>query len=236
MPKDDRAGKCAYPNRQISLQSLKICLRGDRSQANLLTKALNLLLAETFNSIWFVRASSTRAYESDWRIFIAWCAVKALPVLPATSNTLVRFITEQARAGIAPSTLDRRLAAIRFVHLQVRLPSWRDAIEVTAAMRTIRHEWRRPPARKAAAVDEEVRCLADAVEWGYLRAHRDRALVLLGFAGALRGSDLMALDVEHIDERSGYLLLWRWSGRTDYASGSRNFWWITCSAARPMAL
>jgi integrase len=69
-------------------------------------------------------------------------------------------------------------------------------------MRGIRRAWKRPIAQKAPAVHEEIRKIMDAVEPQTLKGLRDRALLLLGFADAFRRSELVALDVEHVTERS----------------------------------
>jgi site-specific recombinase XerD len=145
--------------------------------------------------------STRRLYAADWKLFGRWCASMQLPALPATSSTVAMFLGAQAQDGFAPATLERRLAAIRLMHLEAKFSSPHDAIEVAEVMRGIRRRWKRPPARKAAAVDNVVRRLLDAVEPQTLRGLRDRALVLLGFAGAFRRSELVALDVDHVHER-----------------------------------
>jgi site-specific recombinase XerD len=148
------------------------------------------------------RAASTwRAYESDWRIFAAWCAAVGESALPATSHTVALFLAAQADLGHAPSTLDRRRAAIRLMHVGAKLPSPHDALEVDEVLRGIRRVWKRPPRQKTPAVDAEVQRLADAVAAQTLQGLRDRALVLLGFAGALRRSELVALVVAHLERR-----------------------------------
>jgi hypothetical protein len=63
---------------------------------------------------------------------------------------------------------------------------------VDEVMRGIRRAWKRPATQKAPAVDEEVRRMVDAVDRQTLKGLRDRALLLLGFAGALRRSELVA--------------------------------------------
>lgn len=72
------------------------------------------------------------------------------PALPATSATVALFVAAQATLGLAPPTLDRRLAAIRFMHLGARLPSPHDSLDVAEVMRGIRRAWKCPPARYAA--------------------------------------------------------------------------------------
>ena len=148
------------------------------------------------------RAAATwRAYEADWRAFEAWCRAVKLAPLPATAHTVALYLSAEAKLGRAPSTLGRRLAAIRLMHIGARHPSPHDAIEVAEVMRGIRRAWKRPPQQKAPAVDEDVKRMVDAVEPQTLRGLRDRALLLVGFAGAFRRSELIALDVEDLVER-----------------------------------
>lgn len=64
------------------------------------------------------RAKSTwQAYRSDWQQFESWCGTVGLATLPAEPETIAMFVASQAAAGLSPSTLTRRLAAIRLVHL-----------------------------------------------------------------------------------------------------------------------
>ena len=162
------------------------------------------------------RAPGTwRAYESDWKVFSAWCASVDQVPLPATPATVAWFLAAQAKARIAPSTLGRRLAAIRLMHLGARLPSHHDALEVTEVLRGIRRSWKRPVAQKAPAVADEIKRMVDAVEPQTLTGLRDRALLLLGFAGAFRRSELVALDVEHLTARPEGLAVLIASSKTD---------------------
>jgi site-specific recombinase XerD len=160
-------------------------------------------------------AATWRAYESDWRVFSEWCRAVDRPALPATSSTIALFLAAEAQRGLAPSTLGRRLAAIRLMHVGARLPSPHDALEVHEVLRGIRRTWKRPPAQKAPAVDEEIKRLVDAVEPQTLKGLRDRALLLLGFAGAFRRSELVALDVEHLTRREEGLSVLIASSKTD---------------------
>jgi hypothetical protein len=67
------------------------------------------------------------------------------------------FLAAQAKLGIAPSTLGRRPAAIRLMHVGARLASPHDALQVDAVMRGIRRAWKRPVVEKAPAVDDEIK-------------------------------------------------------------------------------
>jgi hypothetical protein len=68
----------------------------------------------------FAKASKAKAtieaYESDFRIFEAWCRARGLNALPATPSTVCAFLAAQAGLGKRASTLGRRLAAIRYFH------------------------------------------------------------------------------------------------------------------------
>jgi integrase len=162
------------------------------------------------------RAASTwRAYESDWRVFRAGCEAVERRALPATPHTVALYIAAQAQLGIAPSTLSRRLAAIRLMHVGARHASPHAGIEVDEVMRGIRRAWKRPPAKKAPAVDDEIKRMVDAVDPRTLRGARDRALLLLGFAGAFRRSELVALDTEHLTKEPKGLRVLIASSKTD---------------------
>ncbi len=145
------------------------------------------------------RAASTwRAYESDWRIFTAWCQAMDLAALPATPPTVAMFLAAEAKRGTAPSTLNRRLSAIRLMHLGARVVSPHAAIEIQEVMRGIRRLSTRGVTKKEAAVDEQVKKMVDTCDLTNYQGRRDRALLLLGFAGAMRRSELVALDVAHL--------------------------------------
>jgi site-specific recombinase XerD len=162
------------------------------------------------------RAQATwRAYEADWRVFEGWCKQVGLEPLPASAHTVALFLSAQAKRGRAPATLGRRLAAIRLMHVGARHPSAHDAIEVAEVMRGIRRAWKKPVAQKAPAVDEEIKRMVNAVDPQTLHGLRDRALLLLGFAGAFRRSELVGLDVDHLTERDEGLAVLIAASKTD---------------------
>jgi site-specific recombinase XerD len=162
------------------------------------------------------RAASTwRAYDSDWRIFTDWCQGVNLSALPAAPNTVAMFLAAEAQRGTAPSTLNRRLAAIRLMHLGARVPSPHDTVEVHEVMRGIRRLSTRGVVKKEAAVDEQIKTMVDTCDATTYQGLRDRALLLLGFAGAFRRSELVALDVAHLQLREEGLLIMIERSKTD---------------------
>src|SRR5271156_5729572 len=136
-------------------------------------------------------ASTWRAYESDWKDFSRWCASVERQALPAVPRTIALYIASQAKLGLAPSTLGRRLAAIRLMHIGAKVPSPHDALEVDEVMQGVRRARKKPQAQKAPAVDAEIKRMVDAIDVSTLKGLRDRALLLIGFAGAFRRSELV---------------------------------------------
>ena len=148
------------------------------------------------------RAKSTwRAYCNDWQQFESWCGAVGLATLPAEPETVAMFVAGQVADGLNPSTLMRRLAAIRLVHLGAGYPSPHNTIQVTEVMRGIRRDWGRPPDRKAPAIDQVIKQMVDTVDQETAQGQRDRALLLFGFAGAFRRSELVALNTWNLEYR-----------------------------------
>lgn len=148
------------------------------------------------------RAKSTwRAYFSDWQQFESWCGAVGLMTLPAKPETIAMFVASQAAGGLSPSTLTRRLAAIRLIHLGAGHPSPHNTIQVIEVMSGIRRNWGKPPNRKAPALVEDIKKMVDAVEPDTKKGLRDRALILFGFAGAFRRSELVGLNTWNLEER-----------------------------------
>jgi site-specific recombinase XerD len=121
--------------------------------------------------------------------------------LPAKPETIAMFVASQAAGGLSPSTLTRRLAAIRLIHLGAGHPSPHNTIQVIEVMSGIRRNWGKPPNRKAPALVEDIKKMVDAVEPDTKKGLRDRALILFGFAGAFRRSELVGLNTWNLEER-----------------------------------
>lgn len=156
--------------------------------------------------------TTRRAYRSDWRVFTAWCVARGLEPLPATSETVVRFLLAEAEAGFKASTINRRAAAIGFEH---REAGYRDAPSETKAVRMVMRKIRRvigtAQTRKAPAtaelIGEMLKHCPDT-----LAGKRDRALLALGFAGAFRRSELVALEVADLAQTRQGLCVTFWRG------------------------
>ena len=146
------------------------------------------------------RAASTRLiYDADWHRFQTWCAARGEPPLPADPVAVAQFCAGEAEAGRAPSTITRRLAAIGWAHkLAGHTPPQRadGGGAIAEVMAGIRRSRAAPPAQKAAADADVLRDMLRACSGEKLRAVRARAVLAIGFAGAFRRSELVALRVE----------------------------------------
>ena len=146
------------------------------------------------------KASATRrAYHSDFTLFESWCAEKGVAALPAEPETVAAFLAFEANRGIRPSTITRRAASIRYAHKLRGHEPPTNSEAVRATLRGIRRSTGTAKVRKAPILAETARAMAQAAPDG-LKGLRDRALLLLGFAGAFRRSELVALDVADLEE------------------------------------
>ena len=159
-------------------------------------------------------AGTHRAYGSDFRIFASWCEVRGVLHLPAEPETVATFIAAEADAGTRPSTIGRRLAAIRYAHRLAGQPTPTDAELVGVTMRGIRRTAGIAKEKKAPATAKLLGQMLDHVP-DTLTGKRDRALLLLGFACALRRSELVALQVADLEHTSGGLRVTIRRSKTD---------------------
>lgn len=141
--------------------------------------------------------NTKRAYRADWADFSAWCAARALPALPAAPETVALYLTERAET-LKASTLQRRLAAISQAHQATGFETPTKAAAVKLVWAGIRRSKGVAPEGKAPAVTADVRAMVAALPDNLLGL-RDGALLLMGFAGAFRRSELVSLNREDIE-------------------------------------
>ncbi|GAB3209104.1 site-specific integrase [Marinactinospora thermotolerans] len=168
--------------------------------------------------------NTLRAYRSDWVAFTAWCLAEGRRSLPADPVDVAVYLAAAAdtvreddphRWALSPSTLERKAAAIAAVHAAHGLASPTRADVVRMTLRGIRRRRRARPARKRPVLLHTLEALleerpAPGHPTGAAR-RRDALLLLTGFAGALRRSELAALSFDDVavdtDPKTGEPLL-----------------------------
>ncbi|MGF3027277.1 site-specific integrase [Methylobacterium aquaticum] len=143
--------------------------------------------------------ATVRAYRGDAAAFTAWCSRYGFRSLPASPEAVAAFLVAEAEAGRAASTIGRRCAAIRYAHRLARLPDPTEDEAVRATVKGIRRKVGTAPDQKVAATADILTAMLMRIP-DTLTGKRDKALLALGFAGAFRRSELVALDVADLRE------------------------------------
>ncbi|YCM46788.1 site-specific integrase (plasmid) [Verrucomicrobiaceae bacterium 227] len=148
--------------------------------------------------------NSMRAYRSDLIVFLEWCAVHKVTPLPCEPLNLIRFCEEQAD-GFAMSTVARRASAISWIHrragyLGENNPRTSGLVSEGLRLLRRRHRDQRQKQAKELSTDIIRETMKDCQEdLNLSKGKRDRALILIGFASAMRRSELCRMDVEDLN-------------------------------------
>ncbi|WP_082172114.1 tyrosine-type recombinase/integrase [Methylobacterium indicum] len=141
--------------------------------------------------------NTRRAYASDWYLFERWCLRQGLDPLVPDPRIVGLFLAAAADGHGLPkvsvATLERRLAALTTRYRSAGTPLGRDDRHITDVMAGIRRSHARPPRQKEAVLGEDLLAMVATLE-ADLRGLRDKAILLLGFAGGLRRSEIVGLD------------------------------------------
>jgi site-specific recombinase XerD len=164
--------------------------------------------------------NTKRAYRADWQDFAKWCNSNSYCELPAEPGIVCLYLTQLSDSKKV-STLQRRLAAIGQAHLAAGYSSPTGNISVRSLMRGIRRKVGSIQVGKAPLLTEHIRrmvSLLPATKAGV----RDRALILLGFSGAFRRSELISLNLGDIEfTKEGLVLaLQEWLENSCITSGA----------------
>jgi integrase len=163
--------------------------------------------------------NTRRAYRVGWNDFSAYCVENRFDALPASPQSVALYVTALAeRAKLA--TIRLYLAAIAEKHRETGLDSPTSHEMVRRIVRGVARTNGSSQARKSAVTLDHLRAMLLEVRGDDCKAKRDRAIVLLGFAAALRRSELAALRVEDIRfEKRGLIVTIRRSKTDQEAKG-----------------
>ncbi|QFT95495.1 Tyrosine recombinase XerC (plasmid) [Roseovarius sp. THAF9] len=149
------------------------------------------------------------AYAKDWAHFTRWCRMKGIEPLPPSPEMIGLYLADLASgSGPSPSqsasrplsvsTIDRRLSGLAWNYAQRGFALDRKNRHITTVLAGIKRKHARPPVQKAAILAEDILAMVAALPFD-LRGLRDRAILLIGYAGGLRRSEIVSLDVHKDD-------------------------------------
>ena len=163
-----------------------------------------------------VSQSTRTTYASGWRSWEAWCRRRGLVPLPADPDALAAYLTERADAGLCNGTLDGDCAAIAHRHRQEGLADPTAAAVVRRVRRGLRRILGSAPRRQAHPLTvAELAQIVASIDPASRIGVRDRAVLLLGYAAALRPSEIAALRLADIRVDSHGLLITIRRSKTD---------------------
>ncbi len=142
--------------------------------------------------------NTRRAYISAFACFERWCESAGVQAMPANPFDLARYLSHLADRGCAASTIAHRCSGIRYAHMAAGHEPPTNAEGIKELMRGIKRTIGAAPNRKSPTTDRIIAEMLEHLPSG-IRGKRDRALLLIGFFGAMRRSELVGLDVEDIE-------------------------------------
>jgi integrase len=195
--------------------------------------------------------ASRSAMASDLACFAEFCGATRRIAMPATPATIVAYIDHleqqtigSANSPIKPATIVRRLGSIASAHALMDLPSPTKASVVTNTMKGMKK--RRTVAQRQAVgvrfgdgdAPAPARLTFSAMLMacgGDIQGLRDAALISLGYDAGLRVSELLAVQVEHLEgETDGTGLLFIPRAKTDQ-EGEGAWAWVSADSMRRIA-
>lgn len=149
------------------------------------------------------RSTSTKkAYRSDLELYIAWCDDNNLKSLPSEPSTVRRYITYMADNGRASSTISRAMTSISQAHKILGHATPTTHPEVTEVWKGIRRIKGISQKRAKPLMMSELKRIIQNTRPTMI-GRRDAALIMIGWSGALRRSEIVSLqysDVEFVSE------------------------------------
>ena len=142
--------------------------------------------------------NTLKAYAKDWAHFARWCRMKGAELLPPSPEMIGLYLADLASGtGSSPalsvSTIDRRLSGLAWNYAQRGFALDRKNRHIATVLAGIKRKHARPPVQKEAILAEDILAMIATLPFD-LRGLRDRAILLLGYAGGLRRSEIVSLD------------------------------------------
>jgi site-specific recombinase XerD len=163
--------------------------------------------------------NTIRAYRADWAHFESWCRSHGQSSLPASPECVALYVTDLADTH-KTATITRRISAISQAHQITGLETPTKSSQVRLVLAGIRRSKGTAQIAKTPVLVEDLRRMLAGLPENLLGV-RDRVLLLIGFCGAFRRSELVALDAADVAiTRDGLVLTIRRS-KTDQEGEGR---------------
>ncbi len=134
------------------------------------------------------------AYGADVETFARWCAEQGLDPAQVSAKAIRRYVAHLSQQGLAPSSVARKLAAVRGL-----FASLREHGEIAQSPAELVSAPKRPSHLPRVLKEAELGRLLDGIPATEPLALRDRAIFELAYACGLRASELVSLDLGDID-------------------------------------
>lgn len=164
--------------------------------------------------------NSKKGYRSDFNDFAHWCKRSNRVALPATANSVALYLTKMS-SHLKVSSLRRRVTAISKTHEAAGHQSPTLDAKVKSVLRgIIRTNWERQKHAQPTLI-EHVKMIATTLSASDAKSIRDKALLLIGFAGGFRRSELVALNIEDLALAKEGIVITINKSKTDQTGKSR---------------
>jgi len=148
--------------------------------------------------------NTSLAYKKDWAHFNSWCRRRGANPLPPSAELIGLYIancaspddgspSQSASRPLSVSTIERRLSGMAWQYQQRGFVLDRKNRHIATVLAGIRRKHARPPVQKEAVLTEDILAMVATLDFN-LRGLRDRAILLIGYAGGLRRSEIVSLD------------------------------------------
>jgi integrase len=151
--------------------------------------------------------NTNAAYKADWAHFSSWCRRRGCDPIPPQAEHIGLYIANCASPDdrtppLSVSTIERRLSGLAWHYQQRGFTLDRKDRHIATVLAGIKRKHARPPQQKEAVLAEDILAMIATLDFG-LRDLRDRAILLVGYAGGLRRSEIVKLDVNRDDTEEG---------------------------------